>query len=284
MENGVKKGNRISADERRRRNREFMREYSKRPEVVERHRLYQLEKRRNDPEYRKKIAVSSRKYSSSEKGKAAKNRAQRLRRSNPEYRKKWNEYARKWMVDHYREDENFRARVNERNKLISREKRKDPLYRIYEDECRKERLIREPELRERIKETQRKYLLNPGNREKRRLSAAKRNLARYKEDAGYRMECILRSRLLGVLAGREKVAPTLALLGCSREEFVSLIEKQFKSGMSWGNHGEWHLDHRKPCAAFDLSDPAQQKECFHFSNFQPLWALENIKKGAKIIT
>jgi len=52
--------------------------------------------------------------------------------------------------------------------------------------------------------------------------------------------------------------------------------------MTWSNYGKgWHIDHIKPCASFDLSNPEQQKICFHYTNLQPLWAIDNIKKGAK---
>jgi len=52
--------------------------------------------------------------------------------------------------------------------------------------------------------------------------------------------------------------------------------------MSWDNYGSyWHIDHIRPCASFDLTDPEQQKDCFDFTNLQPLEAKENIRKGAK---
>lgn len=103
------------------------------------------------------------------------------------------------------------------------------------------------------------------------------------------------AKLLGQLRGRigmamrkqtqKKANGTTALIGCSIQELRAHLESQFKPGMSWENHGRrgWHIDHKRPCAAFNLSDPAQQRECFHFSNLQPLWALENKSKGAKII-
>lgn len=55
--------------------------------------------------------------------------------------------------------------------------------------------------------------------------------------------------------------------------------------MTWANYGKsgWHIDHIKPCASFDLSDPDQQKACFHYSNLQPLWAFDNLSKGAKLV-
>ena len=52
--------------------------------------------------------------------------------------------------------------------------------------------------------------------------------------------------------------------------------------MNWNNIGKWHIDHIKPCKSFDLTKSDEQKKCFHYTNLQPLWALDNIKKGAKI--
>ena len=49
--------------------------------------------------------------------------------------------------------------------------------------------------------------------------------------------------------------------------------------MTWENYGEWHIDHRKPCASFDLTKEEEQKMCFHFTNLQPMWASMNISKG-----
>ncbi|AHM03043.1 hypothetical protein roselon_00603 [Roseibacterium elongatum DSM 19469] len=50
--------------------------------------------------------------------------------------------------------------------------------------------------------------------------------------------------------------------------------------MSWENRGEWHVDHVRPLASFDLSDPGQQAQAFHFSNTRPLWAGDNLSKGS----
>jgi len=77
-----------------------------------------------------------------------------------------------------------------------------------------------------------------------------------------------------------KTATFNQLLGCTYQELAAHIESLFQPGMSWENRDEWHVDHIKPCASFDLTDPAQQKECFHFTNLQPLWADENLRKGA----
>lgn len=92
----------------------------------------------------------------------------------------------------------------------------------------------------------------------------------------------LRARLSKALAGTLKSSPTLELLGCPIAALQTHLESQFRPGMTWENYGPvWHVDHLEPCAKFDLSDPAQQRECFNFSNLQPLFAEENLRKAAK---
>ena len=71
------------------------------------------------------------------------------------------------------------------------------------------------------------------------------------------------------------------LVGCSIHFLKEYLSKQFKPGMNWDNVGKWHVDHIIPVAKFDLKDPEQQKICFHYTNLQPLWATENLKKGKK---
>jgi hypothetical protein len=78
---------------------------------------------------------------------------------------------------------------------------------------------------------------------------------------------------------------TLELLGCNLETLIKHLESLFKPGMNWNNHGlyGWHIDHIKPCASFNLLEEVQQKQCFHYTNLQPLWAEENIIKSDNIL-
>ena len=114
----------------------------------------------------------------------------------------------------------------------------------------------------------------------------KRSRDRWREDPMYRFKQNIRNRFREAVKHGYKSGKTLELLGCSIEFFNKHIENQFKDGMTWENysHSVWHIDHKIPCAAFDLSKPEEQKKCFHYSNLRPMWAKENMKKGAKLIT
>jgi len=61
------------------------------------------------------------------------------------------------------------------------------------------------------------------------------------------------------------------------------LETKFLEGMDWDNYGiyGWHIDHIKPCSLFNLENIEEQKKCFHYTNLQPLWAIDNLKKGNK---
>lgn len=71
------------------------------------------------------------------------------------------------------------------------------------------------------------------------------------------------------------------LIGCTPAHLRAHIESQFKQGMGWHNRQAWHVDHIKPCALFDMHDPVQLSQCWHWTNLQPLWASDNIAKGAQ---
>ena len=96
-----------------------------------------------------------------------------------------------------------------------------------------------------------------------------------------KMACYTRMRdaLRGVGA---KSARTLELLGCTGDFLKGYLQAKFQEGMSWENYGSWHIDHIKPVASFDLTKPEQQRAAFHYTNLQPLWAIDNRMKGARL--
>lgn len=98
-------------------------------------------------------------------------------------------------------------------------------------------------------------------------------------DPGFRILCNLRGRIRWALSGKVKSARTQKLLGCTVEHLVKHLTGLFCDGMTWENYGKWELDHIKACANFDFTIEAHQRECFHWTNLQPLWKPDNIRKG-----
>ena len=133
--------------------------------------------------------------------------------------------------------------------------------------------------REKVNASNRKNNKRPEYKKRRNARRRKR----YRTDPLYRIKKILRVRLRYALKGKVKSAKTIKLLGCSYSHAKDHLEKQFLPGMTWENHGTWHVDHMMPCASFDLTDPEQQRQCFHYTNLQPLWGPENMSKGGKVI-
>lgn len=104
-----------------------------------------------------------------------------------------------------------------------------------------------------------------------------------KNNIHFKIKDNLRRRINYAISSGKKNDHTIKLLGCSIEYFKMHIESLWSDGMSWENYGMfgWHLDHIIPCANFDLSNPAEQNKCFHYTNIQPLWAKDNWSKGAR---
>lgn len=124
------------------------------------------------------------------------------------------------------------------------------------------------------------YEENKGKMKKLQLSYQKK---RRKEDASFRFLCALRTRINTSIKKRYKSLSTMFLIECEIDYLMYHIQNHFTSGMSWDNYGRggWEIDHIKPCSKFDLSKESEQRKCFHYTNLQPLWAMDNLKKKDK---
>jgi len=103
-----------------------------------------------------------------------------------------------------------------------------------------------------------------------------------KKSISFRMTKYLRTRIYNALKYNYKSQSTIKLLGCSIDFLKKYLQLKFQSGMSFENYGKWHVDHIKPCAKFDLSKASEQKKCFNYTNLQPLWAEDNLRKHSKL--
>ena len=165
---------------------------------------------------------------------------------------------------------------------LKRIKEKQQLYYVKHKETLKEKSRLYNKIhKDRKRECDRRY-----NKSNRKVINTYRK-GRLKTDSNYKIRIAISKRFTKMVKKQKtlKSKRTMEMLGCSLEDFKKHIELQFKEGMTWENHTfkGWHLDHIKPCASFDLTNPKQQEECFHYSNFQPLWWYENLSKGDKIV-
>ena len=201
-----------------------------------------------------------------------------------EYSKKWNKAYRKTdkgkeairiTQKNYRESERGRDYfVKYRQTETYKNKRQSAEYRKKESDRKKT---------EEYKEIAKKRYSRIKHTEKYKKMRSIYQAKRFKENISYKIAHTLRNSLERSLKANNirKTNSVVKLLGISLEEFKKYLEKQFQPGMTLGNHGKWHIDHIKPITKYDLTKPGEVEKCFHYTNLQPLWATDNIKKSNK---
>lgn len=158
--------------------------------------------------------------------------------------------------------------------------------------CRaKERArVKTPEQRAAAVEKTRKWVEQ--NRERHREWSRRHRKVRLAADPAFKASVAIRRRFYMALRNQVydgwniRSGEAVRLLGCTMAEFVQHIESLWTDGMAWDNwtRDGWHIDHIIPLSAFDLSDAEQIKAACHYTNLRPLWAKDNLRKGAKVAT
>lgn len=111
---------------------------------------------------------------------------------------------------------------------------------------------------------------------------------RMKTDPNYRIESRFRVRIRQALKTNAKHTTSKELLGCTIEEFklhlqeTAILNGYLNFDINNYSSDEYHIDHIIPCSSFDLTDPEQQKQCFHYTNQQILTSYENLRKSDKV--
>jgi hypothetical protein len=163
--------------------------------------------------------------------------------------------------------------------------------RSYCKSCQKNISIKYSErLGEKLKEKKKEW--NKENKDKIKLSRqktyekhgkriAKEKYEKIKSNPIEYLKVLMRRRIRGILKSKNvnKKLTSEFLVGCNYSELKTYLETKFSEGMSWDNQGKWHIDHIIP-----LSSANNEEEIYklcHYSNLQPLWAIDNIKKGNK---
>lgn len=195
-------------------------------------------------------------------------------------RQKVNESSKKWRTNHpekykktiekyleknpnmtsterlkiYRQDENFRNKVNQKRK----ENYKNNI--------------------DKVREYTKQYYQN--NKKILRVKSDEWKKVKMKEDGFFRMKKNLRDRIRQYLISENKSKRTKDIVGLDKNEFKLYIQNKFVEGMSWENYGKWHLDHKIPLCQAKNNEEALKLN--HYTNLQPLWAEDNIRKNRKI--
>jgi len=111
----------------------------------------------------------------------------------------------------------------------------------------------------------------------------KYNKLKLSEDLLFKLKYYVRNRITVYLKSNniKKKNSTFKIVGCTTLELKKHLEKQFKDGMSWDNYGfyGWHIDHIIPLSSVKTEEEII-KLCY-YTNLQPLWAIDNMKKGSK---
>ncbi len=102
---------------------------------------------------------------------------------------------------------------------------------------------------------------------------------RLKIDPLYRFRKMLSRSIRGLFKknGYSKPCKTSEILGIDDDGFIKYIEGLFQDGMTWGNRGEWDVDHIVPASLGNTID--EIKYLNHYTNLRPLWKDENLKKS-----
>ena len=153
----------------------------------------------------------------------------------------------------------------------------------YRDKTKEQQKIRAKHWRKNNVDVIKKY--QQDNREHLNKMALLRVTKRKKNDKLFSLICSVRARFNGFLKKNNisKKNKTFDIVGCTPEFLREYIEKKFIQGMSWDNHGRngWHVDHIVPLSSAKNEDEIY-KLC-HYTNLQPMWEKDNIKKSNKII-
>lgn len=202
----------------------------------------------------------------------------------PEQKAKKNAYMGEWNKKNPDKVKANKQRSYQKNKNsnLFKEKRKE-----YRDTHKEEKKIQDKAYqlanKEKIALNKRKYYLK--NREYLIKVNCERTAIKIKANPLHKLKALLRTQIIVNLAKRKyiKCLKTEELLGAKIDVVREHIESLFKSGMTWENHGTygWHIDHKIPLAS--AKNKEEVYKLFHYTNLQPLWAKENLSKGARTI-
>lgn len=170
-------------------------------------------------------------------------------------------------------EKNKHAILNQKKEYFKNNYNKIKEYKEYYSQCNKDIIKKKQrEYYEKNKEARNKY-----NLKYKRFKLDTDSFFKFKET----LRTSIRNSFKRGSIGCIKNTNTELILGCTCDEFIDYIKSKFKEDMTIDNHGEWHLDHIIPLATAKTEEDVIRLN--HHTNFQPLWAFDNLSKGSKII-
>jgi len=218
-------------------------------------------------------------------------RLERRRKSSREWYHRNKEKCKEYKIK-YIEENKEEIRKKARESAKQRRSENPEKYREYKREYyaknKKKCRLAAKKYRENNRDKVLEYLkeYHKKNRDRESEYSRKRNKEYRENNPNARISGNLRASMRQALLNKsaDKLGSFKEMTGCTPKELKTYLETLFSDGMSWDNYGVhgWHIDHIRPCASFDLTKKDQQKKCFNYKNLQPLWARENLKKGASL--
>jgi hypothetical protein len=156
--------------------------------------------------------------------------------------------------------------------------------------CKEYRIANKEKLASKKREYAKEYNQRP--EVKARRNEYERVKAKF--DPVFRIHKNIRRGVIRCLRDRPKRNSSLEYTGLDLHGLCQHLESLFLDGMSWKNYGNpngdhtdcWHIDHIRPLSSFDFTSCGSQaelerklKQAWHYTNLQPMWGLDNIRKG-----
>lgn len=108
-----------------------------------------------------------------------------------------------------------------------------------------------------------------------------RHYKRLKENVAFRVTHNLRTRIRQLVRDTDD-SHYSKYLACTVEQLKAHLQNLFQPGMTWDNYGDWHVDHKYPLSLAYREGPEAFAKACHYTNLQPLWAEDNLKKSNSI--
>ena len=167
--------------------------------------------------------------------------------------------------------------------LRRRETRKHKM--LHDEEFRKQRLKVRKQQGERFRKSKPKEtkVISQEEIERRKKLRKEKRKERLQTDSMYKLKIRLRKSIRESFRRRGKRKDgyrTHSILGAEIHVVYEHFESLFVDGMSWENMGKWHIDHIIPLSTA-ITEEDVIRLC-HYTNLQPLWAEDNLKKSNKL--